>query len=224
LTPTVRPAAAAAPALLYLGTDMPVHKGSKASGFTLIEVLIVLLVAAILLTLGVPLLNNMIQRAQLEGFARQMAILVQQARFNAIKKSNTQSVVRIDVAKKQVLGFADVDNDGVYDTTKGDYQLGLESLPNGVEFDFPTADPNPGITTGLSTDPSAGGSSSAPKMAIFASDGSIQVPGAFRVADHHGNYMEVQVSPQGTARVQVLKWDGTGWREQGYNGKPWVWN
>ncbi len=206
--------------MLYLGIDMPVHKGSKASGFTLIEVLIVLLVAAILLTLGVPLLNNMIQRAQLEGFARQMAILVQQARFNAIKKSNTQSVVRIDVAKKQVLSFADVDNDGVYDTTKGDYQLGLESLPNGVEFAAPAADPK--IAPGLSLDPS--GTASSPGIAILLPDGSIKDPGSFRVADRHGNYLEVQVAPQGTARVQVLKWDGAAWREQGYNGQPWVWN
>jgi prepilin-type N-terminal cleavage/methylation domain-containing protein len=199
---------------------MPVHKGSKASGFTFIELLIVLLVGAILLTIGAPLLNHMIERAQLEGFARQVAILVQQARFNAIKKSNTQSVVRVDVAKKQVLSFADVDNDGVYDTTKGDYQLGLESLPNGVAFAAPASDP--GVTTGLSVDPS--GTASSPKVAILSPDGSIQVPGAFRVADSQGNYMEVSIAPQGTARVQVLKWDGTAWREQGYNGQPWVWN
>jgi prepilin-type N-terminal cleavage/methylation domain-containing protein len=199
---------------------MPMHKGSPANGFTFIELLIVLLVAAVLLTLGAPLLNQFIQRGHLEGFARETSLLVQGARFSAIKKANVQSVVHLDVAKGQIASFADVDNDGVYDTTKGDFELARDTLPVGITFSAPAADP--GVTTGLTADPA--GSAGSPHIAVLLADGSIQTAGGFRLGDRSGNYLEVLIAPQGTARVQILKWDGTAWREQGYNGKPWVWN
>jgi len=199
---------------------MPKHKGSSASGFTLIELLVVLFMMAVLLALGAPLLRNFIQRSNLEGFARDASLLIQKARFDAIKKANAQSVVYLDVTKNQIATFSDADNDGIYDPTKGDVELARDAAPPGVSFTAPAADSGP--TTGLTQDPA--GTASSPHIAILHSDGSIQDPGGFRVADRNGNYFEILVAPQGTARVQLLKWDGTAWREQGYNGKPWVWN
>jgi prepilin-type N-terminal cleavage/methylation domain-containing protein len=60
---------------------------------------------------------------------------------------------------------------------------------------------------------------------VFLPDGSVRKPGVFRIQDVRGNFLEIQVKPQATARVQVLKWDETEskWytREQG--GKAWEW-
>jgi prepilin-type N-terminal cleavage/methylation domain-containing protein len=201
---------------------MPRHKGSPASGFTLIEMLAVLALASILMAIGVPLLNNFIQRSHLEGFARESSLLIQAARFNAIKKSSTQSVVRLDVANHQLVSFEDKDNDGIYDTTKGDVELARRTLPAGVLFwGPPDSVPNgTNITNGLSPDPGGG----TPHVAILRPDGSIQDAGAFCLGDRHGNYLEVLIKPEGTARVQILKWDGAAWREQGYNNQAWTWN
>lgn len=199
---------------------MPKHNGSSASGFTLIELLAVMLVMAVLLALGAPLLKNFIQRSQTEGFAREASLLIEKARFDAIKKANAQSVVYLDVAKKQIACYSDADNDKVYDPTKGDVELARYSAPVGVSFAGPAADPNP--TDLLTPDPSGG--ASAPSIAVLHSDGSVEKAGAFRVSDRAGNYLEILVSPEGTARVQLLKWDGTAWRAQGENGKSWTWN
>ena len=200
---------------------MPKHNGSSASGFTLIELLVVLLVMMVLLALGAPLLNHFIERSHTEGFARDASLLIQKARFDAIKKANAQSVVYLDVTHNQIASFSDADNDGIYDPTKGDVELARYTAPVGVSFGFPAADPNPGSTTGLSPDP-AGPSN--PGIAILHSDGSIEKAGAFRVSDRAGNYLEILVSPEGTARVQLKKWDGTTWLAQGENGKSWTWN
>jgi hypothetical protein len=126
-------------------------------------------------------------------------------------------VVRLDIAKRQIVGFLDKDGDGLYDDTKGDVELGRYTLPNGVDFAAPPGDP--GITKGLSTDPASGSAN----MAILLSDGSIKDLGFFRFGDRNGNYLEISISPQGTARVQLRKWDGSAWRAQGENNQAWVW-
>jgi prepilin-type N-terminal cleavage/methylation domain-containing protein len=199
---------------------MPKHNGSSASGFTLIELLAVLLVMAVLLALGAPLLRNFIQRSQTEGFAREASLLIQKARFDAIKKANAQSVVYLDVTHNQIASFSDADNDGVYDPTKGDVELARYTAPVGVSFAGPAADPGP--TKDLTQDPA--GSASTPRIAILHSDGSVQDTGSFRVGDRAGNYLEIAIDILGTARVKLLKWDGTAWREQGQNGQSWTWN
>lgn len=188
------------------------------SGFTILELLTVLALAGILMAFSVPLLNNFIQRSHLEGFARESSLLIQSARFNAIKKANTQTIVHLDIAHNQVVSFLDANNDGVYNTANGDVELARYTLPVGVTFSAPSGDA--GITQGLTTDPSSVSSN----MAVLLEDGSIKTPGSFRFGDRNGNYLEVLISPQGTARVQLLKWDGTAWRAQGDNNQPWKWN
>lgn len=195
------------------------HKASPASGFTLIELLMVLVIMAILAGFGLPALFNYIDRSQLEGIARESALLIQAARYNAIKKGSPQSVVHLDTAARQIVSFEDDNNNGIFDAT--DVELGRYTLPEGVSFTAPAADP--GITTGLTVDPAGGAGS--PRIAILKSDGSIQDAGGFRFGDAKQNYLEVQISPKGTARVEILKWDGTAaFRLPGENGKAWTWN
>jgi prepilin-type N-terminal cleavage/methylation domain-containing protein len=57
----------------------------------------------------------------------------------------------------------------------------------------------------------------------FQSDGSVDNTGAFRIADSWGNQMEVAVEPQGTARVEIRKKDGSGvYNTEGTGGTAWT--
>ena len=192
------------------------HEGSLAKGFTILELLIVLVLAMILMLFGLPALYNFIQRGKLEGIARETALLIQAARYNAIKNGGTQSIVKLDLANRQVVSCQDNDLNGKCDAT--DPELGRYTLPERITFGGPAL----GLpTTGLTVDP-AGGSAN---IAILKADGSIQDAGGFLLGDVRLNYLEVQISPQGTARVEVLKWDGTSaYRSQGDNGMAWTWN
>ena len=60
-------------------------------------------------------------------------------------------------------------------------------------------------------------------VAVFDSDGSVRVVGAFRTGDLEGHDLEVRIEPQATARVEIRKWDGTEYLAQGEKGKTWQW-
>ena len=62
------------------------------AGFTLIETLIVLALMGVLLTLTAPTLVTIIHRTRIEGSAQQVAILLRQMRFEAIKRSTPVEV------------------------------------------------------------------------------------------------------------------------------------
>jgi len=193
------------------------HKRSLAKGFTLIELLVVMGLMIILLLLGMPALFNFIERSKLEGIARETALMVQAARYNAIKLGKTQSIIRLDLANRQIVSCQDNDLNGKCDGT--DVVLGSYTLPAGISFAGPPGDVLP--TTGLTPDPGGGSAN----IAILKADGSIQDAGGLRFADRKQNYLEIQIAPQGTARVEVLKWDGTSaYRVPGENGKAWTWN
>ena len=57
------------------------------AGFTLIEMLIILALAGVVMILGAPTLVNLVHRSRIEGSAQQVAVLLRQARFEAIKRS-----------------------------------------------------------------------------------------------------------------------------------------
>ncbi len=198
-----------------------------AAGFTFIEMLVVLVVLLIAAALGFPALQNMIVRSKLEGIARETGMLVQQARFEAIKRS-VPTVVRIDLDKRQVVAFADVNGaaigdppDGIFNPVAGQPRRGTDyivggtlQLPSRIEFQAPGGQ---AVIEGLTA---VGGE----KVLIFATDGSVSDDGAVRFADGRGNFLELRVEPRATARVELKKWDGSFWRAAGEGGVPWNWS
>jgi len=88
---------------------------------------------------------------------------------------------------------------------------GALELPDGVRFEAPPSQTVIDRLTG--------------NCFVFLPDGSVQELGAFRIADVRGNFLEIRVEPQATARVHVLKWDETAedWYTRDQGGKAWEW-
>jgi type II secretory pathway pseudopilin PulG len=217
----------------------------RGSGFTLVEALVVLAVAMMILLLGFPALQNMIVRGKLEGAAQQASTLLRSARYEALKSGGAAGagrswtarvVVKADFATEEIVTFVDL-NDGLgasrsdllFNPVAGapakstDYELGRFRLPSGVRFWGPSdaAPEGPSAIEGWTADPAG---SALPPLAVFRSDGSIEDSGALRLGDQRGNRLEVRVSPEATARVEVRKQGTDGvWRARGDGGKAWEW-
>jgi prepilin-type N-terminal cleavage/methylation domain-containing protein len=189
------------------------------SGFTLLEVLVVMAVLGIAMVIFAPGLYRFLNRAKLEGTARDTAALLQRARLEAVTRS-IQAVVRV-TADDEVFAYGDVNGDNVYNPDSAlrygrtDFTLGRFALPRGITLAAPGSQP---VIEGL-TDVSGLGT-----VARFNANGSIAAIGAFRFGDERGNFLEVRIEPQASSRVQVRKWDGEEWHTRGGGTEPWRWD
>lgn len=199
-------------------------------GFTLIEALVTLAILAIALVLGIPALANLISRSRLEGAARELAVMAQRARLEAVKR-RVQTVVEVDPATGAVLAYADVDGASagdppnlVFDPVAGelsfdtDYRIGYLDPRPGVELAAPTG--GGPVLDGL-TD--AGGGK---RVIVFRPTGAAQAAGGIRFGDAAElNFLEVRLEPAGTGRVELRKWDRdtNEWYAHREGGRPWIW-
>ena len=198
----------------------------RTGGFTLIELLVIIAIVMVLALFTWPALDKMILRSRLQGFATEVGATMQRARLEAVKRS-VPVVVRLDFATDEMVVFVDVDGDGAFtpDNTvplgEADFELLRRPKPSHIAFAGPTGGEEGADTVdGFTVNPE---DSSLPNQAVFNPDGSIDAVGGFRFADARGNFLELRVSPQATARMELLKWDGTGWRAQREGGEPWEW-
>ena len=199
---------------------------SRPEGYTLLEIMVVVAVVGIISLMGLPALQNMILRSKHEGAARQISMLIHRAKMEAVKQS-VSTVVAIDPAADTVTAFADVNGDGdlKFDPDGGadyrttDYQIGgTFSLPSGLSFAAHDGTDDAKVAEGFEDVTWSG-----TNVAVFESDGSVSKLGAFRTGDLEGNYLEIRVEPQATARVEIRKWDGAEYLAQGDKGKTWKW-
>lgn len=197
-----------------------------ARGFTLIEVLVALVILAIAMALGIPALSHLVNRSRLEGSARELAVLSQRARLEAIKR-RVRTVVEVDPATGTAEAWADVDGvaagdppDLVFNPVAGelrfttDYRIGR--IETAAHFAAPAGQD---AVDGLSAAPGR-------RVAVFLPTGAAESSGAFRLADEGGfNHLEVRVAPAGTGRVSLRKWDrdAGAWALRREGGKPWQW-
>lgn len=195
-------------------------------GFTLIELLVVLAVAMVLMLISIPSMFTAMHQGKLRGIAQETAVLMRQARLDAVKLS-AQSVVRIVLPAGDQLGrveaFSDRNRDSML--TAGEPILGRLELPGGIKFlEAPDIEGKASVD-GFSGDPE---DATKPNIAVFDSSGAVSNAGAFRFADTYENYLEVRVVTAATGRIEVLKarQDGSAWTyyASGDGGEAWKWN
>jgi prepilin-type N-terminal cleavage/methylation domain-containing protein len=197
------------------------QSGRGPSGFTLIEMLVVLALMLVLVALGLPALQNVLHQAKIRGIAQEVTMLMRQARIEAVK-GPSRAVVQIvpptgPGVPGHVRAFADANSDGRLDpaeTVLGDF-----TLPTGVTFADSSGNVDKNSVDGFSTDPDGG-----PAIVIFQRDGSVADIGGFRFADPYDNFLEIHVEPAATARIQVRKFETAKYVPSGDNGKAWTWN
>lgn len=201
---------------------------TRSGGFTMIELLVTLAILGVILTFGMPALNNFIARSKLEGIARQTASLMQLARFEAIKKSGTARVV-VDYATDEVYAFYDADPAAgpVFDPAV-DRELGRYKLPNGVSFWAGTDTAPEGNDALENFDDSNSCSGTCPPggWEEFRSDGTAAKEGAIRFGDVNKNYLELRVVTTASGRTEIRKFDPTDnkYYLQGEDKRTWKWN
>lgn len=199
----------------------------RAAGFTLIEVLVVLVLAGILMAFTAPSLGRFLQRNKIEGMARQTGTLMQVARLESLRGRAPVRVVA-DYDGDQVYAFADFNRNGVLDAA-GDRELGRYPLPKGVSF-WAAENAAPEQADALITfdDDSSCSSCPAGGWADFKNDGTAARTGAIRFGDERGNFLEVNITSLATGKVEIRKYDpvsGAYWvqGEVGGQGKSWQW-
>jgi type II secretory pathway pseudopilin PulG len=204
--------------------------GRGPSGFTLIEMLVVMVLMIALLLFAVPAFQTYVRQGKLWGVANQTKTLMQLARLEAVRRT-CPTIIRIveeDPLKgdpAQVEGFVDCDGDGVADADMPP-TLGSFPLPSGVFLLAPPDREGADSVGKLSPDPAGGDA----KVAIFLPRGEIDEIGGFRFGDDRGNFLEVWVEPMASGRPEIYKCrvctdaeNRADWYAGGAGGEAWIW-
>lgn len=196
----------------------------------MIELLVVLALAAILMSFGIPALMNTMRQGKLRGVASSTLMLMRQARLDAIKTGG-QGVVQLvppedpDVDLPMVLAYSDRNSNRIFDD--GEPEIGRIVLPNGVRFLAPPDEEDEDSVADFSEDPE-----NDINIAVFTGNGSMWDGdvGAFRFGDVRGNFLEVRVSNMaGQMVIQKCRVcetnDPDDWymHKEGEEGEAWVW-
>ena len=205
-------------------------RSRRQAGFTLLELAITSTMLAIAAGMGMPAMLNYMQKAKLEGAAKQAVMMLNATRLEAITRG-APAVLAIDESTGELVAFVDVEGpvngslpDGIFNPVSGDvykytdYELSRFRMPAGLTFATPTGD--------VGVDSVDGFANPAPipaGRAYFEIDGSVADDGAFRFADARGNFLEARIAAASTGRVELRKWDGLRWREQG-EGEAGAWD
>jgi len=189
------------------------------SGFTFIEIVVVLAVIGLMAAWGIPALLQTLNRVKMTSFTRETAIFMQRARSEAIKRGTArvdyQNAATCSLGVPCIVAFAG---------TTSDIIAGPYPLPNGIQLWAPLDATAEGINAIVGWDDTA-----TPNPGpVYNSDGSVDAPGAFRFRDHQGNYLEVRIEFISTAKPSIRKWFGGGdpdanWHENGEKGFKWTW-
>lgn len=181
-------------------------------GFTLIELMIVMLLVGMIVLFGFPALDKLINRNKLMGVATEATNGLRLARYQAIKNSRP-TVYSINPGTREILSWVDDNDDGLPDV--GEEVLMRTTLQAGLYIG------GPGGPEGAPIDGFEGTT-----MARFNADGSVDAVGAYRICDHPAeprNFLEVAVRPRSVARIEIRKWDGAKWWGSDEGPNPWIW-
>jgi prepilin-type N-terminal cleavage/methylation domain-containing protein len=195
--------------------------GRGSRGFSLIEMLVVMALMLILVTLGIPSLLNALHQSKMRGMVQEITVALRLARIDAIKTSSQGIVQIVPSTGPGSLPLVRAFSDRNFDSrlSAGEPVLASFVLPTGVTFENSAGQLDKDSVEGFSADPAGG-----PNIAIFRGNGAIDKRGKFHISDPYGNYMEVFVETEATARIVVRKFENGEYVPNGDKGKAWTWN
>lgn len=185
-----------------------------AAGFSLIEMLMVMVVMIVLASFGYPALQQMFTRSKLQGSAREVVVHLGSSRVAAMRMSRNV-VVKPLFSEKRLVSFIDDNENFIQDLDEQEISsLSLPGTgggniylmgPDGVAgTDEDPGEALEGLTTVVSGDPDV------PDLhvAVFEPDGSIRDQGGIRISDGKSpaNVFEIRIEPPATARLEILKY------------------
>lgn len=201
----------------------------RASGFSLIEALVVIAVLSILVGLGIPELRRQVIKTRLQTFTNQVTGVIQKARSEAIRRQ-ALVVVEFDPVTERIFAFADLHGDNLadppnleFDPIAGQrrYTTDFEIATLQVEQSLDLAAPSGELVIDGFTD-----NGRTQQVLVILPTGSVADVGAVRIADEgRKNYLELRIEPAATARTQLRKWDETdsAWKARRQDGEAWEW-
>ena len=217
---------------------------SAREGFTLIEALIVVVIAGILMTIGLPKLRETMLQAQMVSFGTEIQSVFQRARFEAIRRG-LPVVVQMVPDERRIRAYVDVpafDDDGNRTDVplelapevgllepETDHVLFDVRVPNAVVFDAPGAEE---LIDGMTNISGRAPEDALPSelVLVFSSTGAAQDLGAFRFRGQGSanNFLEARVDFASTGKTTLRKWDcdDSVWRsrdEEVIGRKAWIW-
>lgn len=86
----------------------------SALGFTLVELMITIAVAAILLAIATPSFTSLINSSRLTGAANEMVAVLQGARMEAVRRNSTISVCVDCNGDDSLIAYVDANNDDAF--------------------------------------------------------------------------------------------------------------
>jgi prepilin-type N-terminal cleavage/methylation domain-containing protein len=183
-----------------------------ASGFGLIEILVVLALLALLAAFGIPALHKLFLQAKLTAAAHEVATHVLRSRVEAVKLARSV-VVAPDYDSLDLVSWVDENDNQLFDPGSDAEIYRLRAPGSGGQRGIFFMGPDGPAGTFSAPAGSVEGftpvGSSDFRVIVFDPDGSVRNPGALRISDlgsPRRNVLEVRVAPQATARVEVRKY------------------
>jgi prepilin-type N-terminal cleavage/methylation domain-containing protein len=133
------------------GTGMPSHRRSDAHGFTLTEVLIVIIVGGILSAIAIPAFMTWAPKYRANGAARELFSELMAAKAKAISEGNNY-IVSFDTGNNAYTIHDDDDGDGVQDMGESVRTVSIPASYEGIAYGYidannPSGDPISGVVT-----------------------------------------------------------------------------